>query len=62
MKVDQLRTLLEAAEDLHREGGNPRAADALRSVAGLCAGREAMTVAAFAKLIESAMTADAVAP
>jgi len=57
MKVAAFRAILQAAEGLYRDGGNETAAQALSLLARLLAGRDTMTVAAFAALLAKAPTA-----
>jgi len=58
MKVAVFRAVLAAAEGLYRDGGNETAAQALGQLARILAGRDAMTVAAFAGLLANAPAAD----
>ena len=58
MKVSQLRSILEAAEQLYRDGGNSAAAQSLKEVATLCTSRDAMPVSRFVGAIAKAMAAE----
>jgi hypothetical protein len=51
MKLGDLHEIFKVAEGIYREAGNAAAAEALKEVSSVCAGRESMTVAAFAKLV-----------
>ena len=55
MKVAQLREILGSASQLYRDSGNDVMAHSIEEFSKLCAGREAMTVSAFASLIAKVM-------
>jgi hypothetical protein len=55
MKVAQLKKVLDQAAQMYRDTGSSDAAESLRAFSGLLAGREAMTVAGFAKLVDKAL-------
>jgi hypothetical protein len=57
MKVAAFRAILAAAEGLYRDSGNATAAQTLSLLAQLLAMRDAMTVAAFAALLDKAPAA-----
>jgi hypothetical protein len=54
VKVAQLRKVLEAAQDLYRDSGQPAAASSLEEISTLLSGRDAMTVSRFASLLAKA--------
>jgi hypothetical protein len=55
MKVSQLKKVLDQAAQMYRGTGSSDAAESLRAFSELLAGREAMTVASFAKLADKAL-------
>jgi hypothetical protein len=52
MKVGQLRDVLDSAARMYSETGNVSVARSLNEITRLLDGRDAMTVASFAALIE----------
>jgi len=56
MKVGQLGHVLSSSSQLYRDSGNVEAALALDEMHRLLAGREAMTVANFLKLLGTAIS------
>jgi hypothetical protein len=55
MKVSQLKKVLDQAAQMYRDTGSSDAAESIRVFSELLAGREAMTVANFAKLVDKAL-------
>jgi hypothetical protein len=55
MKVSQLRKVLEQTSQMYRDTGNSDAAESIREFSMLFAGRESMTVASFAKLVDKTL-------
>jgi hypothetical protein len=55
MKVAQLKKVLDQAAQMYRDSGSSDAAESLRDFSQLLVGREAMTVASFAKLVDKAL-------
>jgi hypothetical protein len=51
MKVEQFGKVLKAAEELFRDNGNVTAAQSLRELSTLFAGRETMTVSSFCAML-----------
>jgi hypothetical protein len=58
MKAGQLHSVLQAAGSMHRDIGDPAAAQALEDICALFDGRETMTVQAFAALIDQVAAAE----
>lgn len=59
MKVAQFRKVLDQAAQLYRDAGNVDTAESLRELSTLFTGRDAMTVASFAKLAHKVLAASA---
>lgn len=57
MKVSQLKQVLECTADMYRDSGRTDVSESLLEFASLCKGREKMTVAALAKLIDKSFQA-----
>lgn len=58
VKVAQLREVLGSASRLYRESGNEVVAHSIDELSSLFAGRETMTVSAFASLIAKVTPAE----
>jgi hypothetical protein len=58
MKSAQLCEVLETAACMYREAGNPVASQGLREICTLFDGRKAMSVSAFATLIEQTASSE----
>jgi hypothetical protein len=55
MKVAQLKKVLDQTAQMYRDVGSTDAAESLRMFSSLFTGRETMTVASFAKLVDKTL-------